>query len=67
MDYKATLNLPQTDFPMKANLYQREPELLKRWQELDLYGTIEAAGKDKPVYMLHDGPTYANDIGSAHV
>jgi isoleucyl-tRNA synthetase len=65
MDYKATLNLPQTDFPMKANLYQREPELLKRWQELDLYGMIEAAGKDKPVYMLHDGPPYAN--GHTHI
>jgi len=65
MDYKATLNLPQTDFPMKANLYQREPELLKRWQELDLYGMIEEAGKDKPVYMLHDGPPYAN--GHTHI
>jgi len=65
MDYKATLNLPQTDFPMKANLYQREPELLKRWQELNLYGMIEEAGKDKPVYMLHDGPPYAN--GHTHI
>lgn len=65
MDYKATLNLPQTDFPMKANLYQREPELLKRWQELDLYGKIEESGKGKPVYMLHDGPPYAN--GHIHI
>jgi isoleucyl-tRNA synthetase len=65
MDYKATLNLPQTDFPMKANLYQREPELLKRWQEMDLYGKIEEAGVTRPVYMLHDGPPYAN--GHTHI
>jgi isoleucyl-tRNA synthetase len=65
MDYKATLNLPQTDFPMKANLYQREPELLKRWQEMDLYGKIEESGSNRPVYMLHDGPPYAN--GHIHI
>lgn len=65
MDYKATLNLPQTDFPMKANLYQREPELLKRWQEIDLYGKIEESAADKPLYMLHDGPPYAN--GHIHI
>ncbi len=65
MDYKETLNLPKTDFPMKANLYQREPELLNRWQELGLYAKTEASGKDKPLYVLHDGPPYAN--GHIHI
>ncbi len=65
MDYKATLNLPKTDFPMKANLYQREPEILKRWEELNLYRMIEDAGIKRPVFMLHDGPPYAN--GHTHI
>jgi len=65
MDYKDTLNLPQTDFPMKANLNQREPEILVQWQENGLYAAIEAAGADKPTYILHDGPPYAN--GHIHI
>ena len=66
-DYKKTLNLPQTDFPMKANLAAREPEILKRWQDMDLYGRLRAAGKDRPKYVLHDGPPYANgDIHLGH-
>lgn len=65
MDYKETLNLPQTDFPMKGNLPQREPELLKKWQEADLYAQLEEQGKGRPTYLLHDGPPYAN--GHIHI
>jgi isoleucyl-tRNA synthetase len=65
MDYKATLNLPQTDFPMKANLSQREPELLARWERERLYERIQEAGKGRPLYVLHDGPPYAN--GRIHI
>jgi isoleucyl-tRNA synthetase len=65
MEYKDTLNLPQTGFPMKANLPQREPETLASWEENDLYGAMEAAGKDKPLFVLHDGPPYAN--GHIHI
>ena len=64
-DYKATLNLQQTDFPMKANLAQREPDRLKAWESMDLYGQIRQASKDKPAFILHDGPPYAN--GQLHV
>ena len=64
-DYKKTLNLPQTDFPMKASLAAREPELLKRWQTLDLYGKLRAVGQGRPKYVLHDGPPYAN--GDIHI
>ena len=65
MDYKETLNLPQTDFPMKANLIQKEPERLKEWEASDIYGKIRehCAGKDK--YVFHDGPPYAN--GNIHM
>jgi isoleucyl-tRNA synthetase len=63
--YKHTLNLPQTDFPMKANLAAREPETLGRWQEMDLYGKLRAARAGKPKYILHDGPPYAN--GDIHI
>ncbi len=59
-DYKHTLNLPKTDFPMKANLAQREPAILKKWQELDLYHTLREMGKDRKRFILHDGPPYAN-------
>ncbi len=64
-DYKATLNLPQTDFPMKANLTQREPERLKAWADMDLYGLMRAVGEGRPTFILHDGPPYAN--GELHV
>ncbi len=64
-DYKSTLNLPQTDFPMKANLSQREPQRLKQWQEMDLYGLMREAGAGKPKFILHDGPPYAN--GELHI
>ncbi len=64
-DYKSTLNLPQTDFPMKASLVQREPQRLAQWKEQDLYGQIRAASEGKPRFILHDGPPYAN--GELHV
>ncbi len=60
MDYKQTLNLPQTDFPMKANLAQREPEMLKKWEEMNIYKKIRETAKGKKPYILHDGPPYAN-------
>jgi isoleucyl-tRNA synthetase len=65
MEYKDTLNLPQTDFPMKANLPQREPEMLNAWQANGLYAAMETEGKDKPLFVLHDGPPYAN--GHIHI
>ena len=60
MNYKETLNLPHTDFPMKADLPRREPLFLKRWAEIDLYGRIRAQSKGRPKFVLHDGPPYAN-------
>ncbi len=60
MDYKDTLCLPKTEFPMKAKLAQREPEVLKKWEEEDLYKRILAESADRPNYLLHDGPPYAN-------
>ena len=57
---KATLNLPHTEFPMKANLPQNEPLRLDDWTQSDLYGQIREARKGRPVYLLHDGPPYAN-------
>ncbi|MDY6972700.1 MAG: class I tRNA ligase family protein, partial [Thermodesulfobacteriota bacterium] len=60
MDYKKTLNLPETSFPMKANLVKREPEILDKWQELDLYRLIRRTSDGRKPYMLHDGPPYAN-------
>ena len=65
MDYKSTLNLPRTDFPMRANLPQREPEMLRRWGELDLYGKLLAHNAGRPRFVLHDGPPYAN--GNIHL
>jgi len=66
-DYKHTLNLPHTDFPMKANLAAREPETLKRWEEMGLYDQLRAARRGRPKYILHDGPPYANgDIHLGH-
>jgi isoleucyl-tRNA synthetase len=60
LDLKATLNLPQTDFPMKANLPQAEPRRLEEWKKNDLYGRLRAARKGQPKFVLHDGPPYAN-------
>ncbi len=60
MDYKKTLNLPKTRFPMKANLNQKEPEMLKRWEKAGLYQRLRSAAKGRPLFILHDGPPYAN-------
>jgi isoleucyl-tRNA synthetase len=61
-DYKHTVNLPQTDFPMKADLARRELEQLKRWAEQDIYAAMRAAGRGRPGFVLHDGPPYANGV-----
>jgi isoleucyl-tRNA synthetase len=60
MDYKDTLNLPKTDFPMKANLVKREPEIIAKWEQENLYDMIRRSSKARKRYMLHDGPPYAN-------
>ncbi|MEA3362202.1 MAG: isoleucine--tRNA ligase [Thermodesulfobacteriota bacterium] len=60
MDYKDTLNLPKTDFPMRANLPNREPELLKHWQQIGLNDQLEVANQGQESFVLHDGPPYAN-------
>ena len=66
--YRDTLNLPKTSFGMKANLVQREPQMRKGWAKGDIYGKIRAARKGAPLYILHDGPPYANgDIHMGHV
>src|SRR3954468_8727146 len=64
-DYSQTLFLPQTEFPMRAGLPQKEPELLKRWQKLDLTKRLREAAKGRDKFVLHDGPPYAN--GNIHI
>jgi isoleucyl-tRNA synthetase len=64
-NYKDTLNLPKTDFPMKANLATREPEMLKKWQDAGLYDQIQAARAGAELFVLHDGPPFAN--GDVHM
>lgn len=64
-EYKDTLNLPETGFPMRGNLANREPEMLERWYKEDLYGEIRKAKKGKKSFVLHDGPPYAN--GDIHI
>jgi isoleucyl-tRNA synthetase len=63
--YKNTINLPKTDFPMKAGLAQREPEMLSKWEGESLYEKIQERRKDAPLYLLHDGPPFAN--GDVHM
>jgi isoleucyl-tRNA synthetase len=66
--YRDTLNLPKTDFSMKANLTQREPQVRKKWAKENIYGKIRQARSGAPLYILHDGPPYANgDIHMGHV
>ena len=65
IDYKDTLNLPQTAFPMKANLSQKEPEILKFWEQKAVYAKLQEKNKDNKRYILHDGPPYAN--GNIHI
>ena len=64
-DWKDTLNLPRTDFPMKANLPATEPVTIARWDEMGLYTRIRARHKGQPRFVLHDGPPYAN--GKVHI
>lgn len=64
-DYKDSLNLPKTAFPMKASLAQREPQMLKRWQDMDIYNKIRNSSAGRPKFILHDGPPYAN--GDLHL
>jgi isoleucyl-tRNA synthetase len=64
-DYSATLFLPKTDFPMRAGLPQKEPEILARWLRLDLYGRLREAARGRAKFILHDGPPYAN--GNIHI
>ncbi|MGB1236588.1 MAG: isoleucine--tRNA ligase [Pseudomonadales bacterium] len=64
-DYKQTLNLPDTAFPMRGNLAKREPDMLKAWQEIDLYKKIREVSAGRPKFVLHDGPPYAN--GDIHI
>ena len=64
-DYTATLNLPNTSFSMRANLPQREPEMIKYWDSIDLYGMMQNAGEGKPLFVLHDGPPFSN--GNIHM
>src|SRR6266850_6649666 len=64
-DYSETLFLPRTEFPMRAGLPQKEPEILARWERLGLYGRLRAAAKGRPKFVLHDGPPYAN--GNIHI
>ena len=65
MNYKDTLQLPKTDFPMKADLVKREPEILKRWAAEDVYAQIQKAREGAPTCILHDGPPFAN--GDVHM
>jgi isoleucyl-tRNA synthetase len=64
-DYSQTLFLPRTDFPMRAGLPQREPEILSRWEKIDLYSRLRESARDRTKFILHDGPPYAN--GNIHI
>ena len=65
MDYNKTINLPKTEFPMRAGLPKREPEMLKRWQEQDIYNELLKKNEGKPLFNLHDGPPFSN--GNPHM
>src|SRR6202041_2944264 len=65
LDYSRTLYLPKTDFPMRAGLPQKEPEILARWARENLYGELRESGKGRRKFVLHDGPPYAN--GNIHI
>src|SRR5665648_609209 len=67
MDYRDTLNLPETDFPMRGNLPRKEPEILKEWEDDNIYNKVQNARTGRPKFILHDGPPYANgDIHLGH-
>lgn len=59
-DYNKTVNLPKTDFPMRAGLPKREPEMLQSWYDMDLYHKMVARNQGKPTFILHDGPPFSN-------
>jgi len=65
MDYRETLNLPRTDFPMRAQLPQREPEIMKYWEQIEIHSLVNRQREGAPLFILHDGPPYAN--GSIHM
>lgn len=67
VDYQKTLQLPKTEFPMRANLPKREPKMLEEWEQQDYYNRLQAAGREeeRPLFVLHDGPPYAN--GHIHI
>ena len=65
MEYRQTLNLPKTEFPMKANLAKREPDILKAWESKKIYHLLSQQARGRPKYILHDGPPYAN--GNIHI
>ena len=65
MDYNKTINLPKTEFPMRAGLPKREPELLARWKKIDVYHTLLKKNEGKPRFNLHDGPPFSN--GALHM
>ncbi|MDV6227894.1 isoleucine--tRNA ligase [Nitratireductor aquimarinus] len=65
IDYSKTLNLPQTEFPMRAGLPKKEPQLVERWQDMDLYRLLREDAAGRPKFVLHDGPPYAN--GNIHI
>ena len=64
-DYRSSVFLPRTEFPMKGNLPNREPDILKEWEDMDLYATLRTASKGREKFILHDGPPYAN--GDIHI
>src|SRR5215208_3927815 len=64
-DYKSSVFLPKTDFPMRAGLAKKEPELLKRWADMDLFHRLRAESRGRTPFVLHDGPPYAN--GNLHI
>ncbi|MEA2744439.1 MAG: isoleucyl-tRNA synthetase, partial [Acetobacteraceae bacterium] len=64
-DYRGTVFLPQTTFPMRGDLPKKEPQILARWDAMDLWGRIRASSAGRPLFILHDGPPYAN--GNLHI
>ncbi len=65
VDLNNTVNLPQTEFPMRANLPKREPDMLSKWENDRIYYALSEKNKGKPTYILHEGPPYAN--GNIHL
>ena len=65
VEYKDTLSMPKTDFPMRGNLPTNEPKIQEKWNEMDINALVNERTKDRPVFVLHDGPPYAN--GDIHI